>query len=173
MLLSDYVTYLTKLLAHRGDSEIIFTSNDKGAFDAVDINEITLNQNGKMKNCLEFCIRSSSSKSTFDSNDMDIDIDLDVKFSDGEKTLDLDNISNLPEDEKSSFIDFLRNVTEESLEDFDLSSCIKGVKVENGVVTPFNVNNISELPNEIKESLFDSLKGLADKLEEGGDDDED
>lgn len=173
MLLSDYVTYLTKLLAHRGDSEIIFTSNDRGAFDAVDINEMTLNQDGTLKNCLEFCIRSSSSKSTFDSNDMGIDVDLDVKFNDGEKTLGLDNISNLPEDEKSSFIDFLRNVNEESLEDFDLSSCIKGVKVENGVVTPFSVSNINDLPDAAKEFLFDSLKGLADKLEEEGDEDED
>lgn len=171
MLLSDYVAYLTKLLAHRGDSEIIFTSNDKGAFDAVDINEITLNQDGTLKKCLEFCIKSSSSKSTFDSND--VGVDLDVKFNTGNKTLDLEDILDLPEDEKSSFIDFLRNVSEESLENFDLSSCIKGVKVENGVVTPFNVNDISELPDEIKESLFDSLKGLADKLEEGGDDDED
>ena len=173
MLLSDYVAYLTKLLAHRGDSEIMFTSNGRGAFDAVDINEITLSQDGTLKKCLEFCIKSSSSKSTFDSNDMGVCVDLDVKFNDGEKTLDLDNISDLPEDEKSSFIDFLRNINEESLEDFDLSSCIKGVKVENGVVTPFSVNDISELPDEIKESFFNSLKDLADRLEGGDDDDED
>src|SRR5699024_7463919 len=122
---------------------------------------------GTLKKCLEFCIKSSSSKSTFDSNDMGVCVDLDVKFNAGNKTLDLEDILDLPEDEKSSFIDFLRNINEESLEDFDLSSCIKGVKVENGVVTPFSVNDISELPDEIKESLFDSLKGLADKLEEG------
>lgn len=175
MKLSDFIMCLTETLAERGDSEIIFSANEKGAFDAVDVSEISLKQGDSIERCLEFSIRSSNKKNSISEkvNNSKSHTNIGVEFESNGKVVGLDNFDDLGKEEKESFINFLKDITESDLSDLDVSSFIKGVKIENGVATPIDVNSVDDLPDDVKESLLGSLKGLAKRLEEEDDDYED
>lgn len=172
MKLSDFIMCLTETLAERGDSEIIFSANEKGAFDAVAVNEIALKKGNDIQKCLEFCIKSSRRKGSI-FNNSESHVNLDVEFESDDKVVGLDNLDELSSEEKDSFINFLEGITENDLNDLDVGSFIKGVKIENGVATPIDVNGVDDLPDDVKDSLLDSLRGLAKRLKEEDDSDED